>query len=303
MMTRSTADRWTRVVGAVDAIAAIIFSPWAARRLLSTPENSICDSKTLCDPGAASLGTIKIVKVARFAKAIRRALRRNVALGGAEQFVTYHEFLNRGAAEQRRKVVRVQMPFFVGAAVGGLLVESHRVWERRLEQIVITNRDAPQDVAEEIALFPAKLIDRSNMALAQHQRLEWPNRPERNDHGKSNVLADDPEVQLQLQLQVVAQQARMFLSAIIPERRQLSTRKVWQRSIRPNLAVRMRIARAHHLAAIFENLHVIDPRNLPKRDILLDPGIHDSAQLREAHSRNCEIVPRRKTHHAADSLL
>src|SRR6266403_589936 len=288
MMTRSTAERWTRVVGAVGAIAAIIFSPWAARRLLSTPENSICDSKTLCDPGAASLGTIKIVKVARFAKAIRRALRRNVALGGAEQV---------------RQVVRVQMPFFVGAAVRGLLVESHRVRERRLEQIVVANGDAAQDVAEEIALFPAKLIDRSNMALAQHQRFEWPNRPERHNYSKSIVLADDAQVQLQLQLQVVAQQAGMFLRVILPERRQLPSGKVWQRSIRPNLAVRMRIARAHHLAAIFENLHVIDPRNFAERDILLDPGIHDSAQLREAHSWNGEIVPRRKTHHAADSLL
>src|SRR2546421_10655391 len=95
----------------------------------------------------------------------------------------------------------------------------------------------------------------------------------------------------------------MFFGAILPERRQLPTGKVWQRSIRPNLAVRMRIARAHHLAAVLEDLHVINPWNFPKRAVLFDPAVHDGAQFRDAHSRNSEIMARRKTHHAADSLL
>src|SRR5713226_10387726 len=170
--------------------------------------------KTLCDPVAGSLGPIKIVNVARFAKAIRGVLRRNIPLRSAKQFVTYHEFLNCGGAQKRRKVVRVQMPLVVRLAVGGLLVESHGVWESCLEQIVVTNGDAAHDVAQEVPLFPAELIDRSEMALAQHQRFEWPNGPEGHDHGKCFVLADDPLVQLKLQLQVIAEKARMFFSAI-----------------------------------------------------------------------------------------
>src|SRR5260370_41205168 len=65
----------------------------------------------------------------------------------------------------------------------------------------------------------------------------------------------------------------------------------------------MRIARAQHYAGILENLHVTNPGNLSERGVLLDPAVHDSAQFLRVHSRNCEIVARRKTHHAADSLL
>src|SRR5713226_7901472 len=95
----------------------------------------------------------------------------------------------------------------------------------------------------------------------------------------------------------------MPFGAILPEGRQLPGWKVRKRSIRPNLAVRVGIASAHHLAAIFEDLHVANPGNLPERGVLLDPAIHDSAHFLEAHSRHGEIVPGRKTHHAADSLL
>src|SRR6266571_6273360 len=57
------------------------------------------------------------------------------------------------------------------------------------------------------------------------------------------------------------------------------------------------------LGAILENLHMANPGNLPECGILLDPSVHDSAQFPRAHSRNTQIVPRRKTHHAADSAL
>src|SRR5260370_1198105 len=65
----------------------------------------------------------------------------------------------------------MQVPFIVGAAVGGLLVESHGIGESGLKQIVVTNSDAAQDVAEEIALFRAELIHRSDVALAQDARF------------------------------------------------------------------------------------------------------------------------------------
>src|SRR5438128_12004293 len=95
----------------------------------------------------------------------------------------------------------------------------------------------------------------------------------------------------------------MFSGVVFLEGRQLPRGEVWQRSIRPNLAVRVWIARAHHLAAILENLHVVNPGNLPKCAVLLDPSIHDSAQFLDAHLRHGEIVSRRKTHHPANPLL
>src|SRR5258708_12499667 len=113
----------------------------------------------------------------------------------------------------------MQVPFIVGAAVGGLLVESHGIGESGLKQIVVTNSDAAQDVAEEIALLRAELIDRTEVALAQDEPFEWPNGPERHDDGKSIVLANDPHVQLQFPLQVVAPQPGMFFSLILPQRR------------------------------------------------------------------------------------
>src|SRR5260370_34763213 len=125
-------------------------------------------------------------------KPVRSALRRNVALGSAEKFVTDHKLLNRGGTQEGRKVVRVEVPLVVGAAIGGLLVETHGVRESSLEQIIVANGDAAHDVAEEIPLVRAELIEGSEMALAQHERFEWPNSPERHDDGKGGRLADDP---------------------------------------------------------------------------------------------------------------
>src|SRR5713226_4306973 len=95
-------------------------------------------------------GAIQVVRLPCFHELHCRTLRRDVALGRAEKFVANHEFLNRSGAQERRKVVRVEVPLFVGAAVGGLLVKSHGIRESRLKQIVVTNGDAPQDVAQEI---------------------------------------------------------------------------------------------------------------------------------------------------------
>jgi len=58
------------------------------------------------------------------------------------------------------------------------------------------------------------------MALAQHQRFEWPHAQNGTTTAKSLVLADDAQVQLQLQLRLIAQKAGMFLLLILPERRQ-----------------------------------------------------------------------------------
>src|SRR5258708_24026695 len=105
---------------------------------------------------------------ARLEEAIRGVLRRNVALGRAEKFVTDHEFLNRSRAQERRKVVRMQVPLFITSPVGRLLVESYGIGERGLKQFVVTNGDAALVVSQEAWLFPAELVDASEMALPHH---------------------------------------------------------------------------------------------------------------------------------------
>ncbi len=95
----------------------------------------------------------------------------------------------------------------------------------------------------------------------------------------------------------------MFFSMIFLDRHQLSGRKIRQRSVRPDLTVRVRITRAQQLATIFENLHVVNPWNFSECGVLFAPAVNDSAQLRDGHSCNGEVVARRKTHHPADSLL
>src|SRR5260370_33700866 len=148
------------------------------------------------------LSSVKIMNFTCLDKPVRSALRRNVALGSAEKFVNDHKLLNRGGTQEGRKIVRMEVPLVVGAAIGGLLVETHGVRESSLEQIIVANGDAAQDVAEEIPLARAELIDGSEMALAQDQRFVWPNSPEGHDDGKCVVLADDPHIYLKLELQL-----------------------------------------------------------------------------------------------------
>src|SRR5229473_2142507 len=197
----------------------------------------------------------------------------------------------------------MEVPLIIGAAIGGLLVETHGVRESSLEQIIVANGDAAHDVAEEIPLVRAELIEGSEMALAQDQRFEWPNSPEGHDDCKGVVLTDNAQIQLQLQFQIVTEEAGAFFDLILTEGRQLPSGKIWQRSIRPNLAVWVRIAGAQQLATIFEDLYVVNPRDLCECGVLLGPAVNDSAQFRDTRPCNREIMPRRKTHHAANSLL
>ena len=95
----------------------------------------------------------------------------------------------------------------------------------------------------------------------------------------------------------------MLFQAIGVERFILASRKIWKRGVRPDLAMRMRIARAHEFAAVLEDLHVTDPRNLRERRALLGPGVHHAAQFARVHSRNGEIVAGRKAQDTANAAI
>src|SRR5258708_5179583 len=67
--------------------------------------------------------------------------------------------------------------------------------------------------------------------------------------------------------------------------------------------MRMRIARAHHLAAVLENLHVADSGDQGKLRELRSPRADDLFDFGQAHAGQRQIVPRREAHDAADARL
>ncbi len=67
--------------------------------------------------------------------------------------------------------------------------------------------------------------------------------------------------------------------------------------------MRVRIAGSHHLAAIFENLHVANHRHPAQFGILRCPGIDHQLEIRRRHARYGQIVARRKTGYPADARL
>lgn len=69
--------------------------------------------------------------------------------------------------------------------------------------------------------------------------------------------------------------------------------------VQPDLAVRVSIAAAHHCAVILEDVNGPDVGLRGELGEFVAPGIDDSSDLRDAHAREGQIVPRRKTDHAA----
>src|SRR5262245_8338122 len=70
----------------------------------------------------------------------------DVALGLGQQFEADHELAHGSRAQQRGVEVGVEMPLLVGLAIGGPLVEPHRVRERDLEQIVVARGKLLEDI-------------------------------------------------------------------------------------------------------------------------------------------------------------
>jgi hypothetical protein len=65
----------------------------------------------------------------------------------------------------------------------------------------------------------------------------------------------------------------------------------------------MRIARAHHCAAIFEDLYVPDPRQRTEIAALFHPRVNDHANLFGSHARYRQVVPWREADYSADPSL
>src|SRR5450631_2926940 len=81
------------------------------------------------------------------AQSLRCALGSDVALWCSQHFEADHVLANRGRAQQRRIKMRVKMVLRMVDAIGGRLVESHRIREGNYENFVVGGRDATENLA------------------------------------------------------------------------------------------------------------------------------------------------------------
>src|SRR5580692_1662339 len=137
----------------------------------------------------------------------------------------------------------------------------------------------------------------------KNQSFEGPNRPERNEDKEAFVLEYRPVAGRLLDLQILTEQTLMMRLHVIALRVLLLSGFVRQGAGSPDLAVGMRIARAHHRATILENLYVADEIVFSEIGELLPPHLDDSNDFRLRHSGKGQIMPRRKTSHTTDSAF
>ena len=75
------------------------------------------------------------------------------------------------------------------------------------------------------------------------------------------------------------------------------------RLVSPDLTVRMRIAGAHHLSPILEDLNVVDPIDCAEFPVLVGPNTYDPRYVIKFHIGNCEIVTRGEADYSTDPLF
>ena len=195
------------------------------------------------------------------------------------------------------------MPLLMRLTVGGSLVEAHRVWERCFEQVVVPRRQTLHEIGQRVFLRILHLIETAEVSSGHNQRLKRPYRPKRYDGQKASFwqtmrLPSDSSM-----LQILAEQAARAMSPEITKRSQFLLEFVRQSLIRPDLAMWMWIARAHHLTAILEDLNGGDPVARAEFKILVSPGIDHPPNLRDTHPRDRQAVIRQEAYDTADAAL
>jgi len=143
------------------------------------------------------------------------------------------------------------------------------------------------------------------MAAADQQYLKGPDRPPGDQSHEVLILEDDAGRFVFLRglfgSQVVAQQAMAGAGEMLALGRDLGDRLVGNKAAGPDLAVGMRIAGAHHRAAVLEDLHVLDPVQAGHILVLLRPCIHHAANLRLGHAGQGQAVVGMEADHLAQS--
>jgi hypothetical protein len=227
----------------------------------------------------------------------------DVALGSGEHFVTDQKLADGRGAEERWEEMGVEVEGVVRSAVGGALVEAHGVGEGNLEETVVTGGEAAKDVGQGVALGGCELVDGGDVAIGKDERFEWPNGPEGDNDQEEIVGFDGALAGRALEAGVFAEKTRAAGGVPGLERMLLFRDLVGDGVVGPDLAMRVGIGGAHHGAAVFENLNVIDKRTGAEIGILLDPDIHHAAEVGQIHVGDGEVVLGREADDAADAGL
>src|SRR5438045_3746620 len=141
------------------------------------------------------------------------------------------------------------------------------------------------------------------MSPADNDDLEGPDRPIRHKNDELLIGKDNPFFTFQFKIEVITEKAAPLLLTVFLLYPQLLRRFIGDTCAGPDLTMRMGIAGSHHGAAVLEYLNVIDPIEFAEFGILLCPGVNDSSYLYGVHSRQREIMTRRKAHYPADARL
>ena len=145
-------------------------------------------------------------------------------------------------------------------------MEAHRIRERRAEQAVVALHQVLQHRPERGAFVVVEVEQGGHSPAGDDERFERPHGPVRYDRHEVVVLLDDP---LPLVVQVVEQDSGTLESLLLArdDRGHVLGR--------PDLPVRVRIARAHLRSSIFEDLDMSDVRVCAELLVLLRPGLDD----------------------------
>ena len=102
---------------------------------------------------ALQSGSVEVVHFRQGPQSRSGAFRSDVPLRPREQFIADYELLHGGGPQKWRKVMRVEVPLGVFLFFRRLLVKTHRIRERSLEEVVVANGQTQKDVREMAALF------------------------------------------------------------------------------------------------------------------------------------------------------
>src|SRR5512146_2830158 len=197
----------------------------------------------------------------------------------------------------------MKVPLGMRRAIRWALMESHRVREEALEEIVVTRGDALQNIRKRSPFTICKFRETAEMSLGEQQRFERPHSPEWHHDHEIVVLADDAFSQPSLEPSIIAQETTRVFVAIVLKRTLLFSGFIWNSSIGPDLAVRVGIAASHQRATVLKDLHVIDISAGTDLTVLLRPDINHFPNIRRIHLRDRQIMARREAHHSTHATL
>src|SRR5215469_107256 len=160
-----------------------------------------------------------------------------------------------------------------------------------------------QHVGERARICSGELVHASQVAATAHQNLERPDGPERYQADESFIFENHSRLRCLLECNVIAQKAAATCFPIAVLGPKFFLRLSRNRCCRPDLAMRVRIARSHHATTVFEYLDVVDFLSGAEFTKLIDPDLDNAFNLPNLHGGKRQIVARREANDPADAGL